>query len=901
MEDKTTLEQAGISEGTKIHLQDQYQINQKSKFTSQFFGQGTTADIAQQNINQSITNTHGIVNASFVVSPNFNSVPDQAHVDEILIKFLEFNQLFEFIDVFQMYHQQTPINNSSSAQVSPSHNEQQHHLDINRYIQNYPILSINAFLLYDAKVDPNKLTEETEMSPLHLAVQMKSSEIIELLLTHEKTEIDKMSPLHGTPLHLACRGGSVKIVQQLLLNNADFTLKNMKGKSVKDVTNNQRIIYLIEKYEKRVMTTNSSFLSTNSQEEEKDGGTQIEKNKNTHSQISGQSCRIPALGSITEEDIIYEEEEIENQAGGVLDQAEEFIKDFTNSRIELVPTVKGSMLAQGSLKKQQKMLYFVLRPCKGDLLKFEKKEHFDKIYKDEKENQKILKKYNVEVIFLKNILSIYPSFRSQFINKNQHTVEMCCYSEQVIFFSTFDSEQIKEWQQYLMKAKRFYEWYNTIQDLLKDSKMLTEQIKYKLQEIEEFCDSYCDMEVVDIPFIEQKQAEVNNKQRIEKIKEINQLLLQNEIDSQFKNGPDQSQATYQSPTKMLRIINDLSFKPKFKDFEVVKLKDTKAEMAMKAMKKQFLIQNQQIKYAVSESKIMQTLDHPYLLKMNYAFQTPQYLYMVTEFCQNGDLSYHLDQLQFLDEKLAKFITAELILAVQYLHKQNIIYRDLKPENILIDDEGHVRLADFGLAKQGPDSDPSKSKQKEFVAQSFCGSPAYLAPEMLKQQGITAAGDLYQIGVVLYEMLVGIPPYYNDNIKVLYQNIEKGKLKMPKYLTPEARKFLLKILNKEPKKRPSFQDIRKDPFFADVDWAKLEKKEIEPPQILKKAVKEVLEEVKEADQSQGQIKQKKKDDLEMMFENSDSKGVLFTDEDYEESNKKYNRVKSYSFSRGKIMQ
>jgi serine/threonine protein kinase len=142
----------------------------------------------------------------------------------------------------------------------------------------------------------------------------------------------------------------------------------------------------------------------------------------------------------------------------------------------------------------------------------------------------------------------------------------------------------------------------------------------------------------------------------------------------------------------------MSYKPKFKDFEVLEMigegsfgkvfkvqhKDSKLVLAAKAMKKQFLIQNQQIKYAVSESKIMQTLDHPYLLKLIYAFQTPMHLYMVTEYCENSDLSQHLDQLQFLDEKLAKFLIAELVLAIHYLHRNNILYRDLKPENILID-------------------------------------------------------------------------------------------------------------------------------------------------------------------------------------------------------------------------
>lgn len=133
--------------------------------------------------------------------------------------------------------------------------------------------------------------------------------------------------------------------------------------------------------------------------------------------------------------------------------------------------------------------------------------------------------------------------------------------------------------------------------------------------------------------------------------------------------------------------------------------------------------------------------------------------MIMEICENGDLSTHLDALQFLDEKLSKFLIAELILGIEFIHSKKVLYRDLKPENILIDSKGHLRIADFGLAKQ--------SDKDNFRAQSFCGSPAYLAPEMLKQQGVTQSGDVYQIGVVLYEMLVGIPPYYNENIKVLY--------------------------------------------------------------------------------------------------------------------------------------
>lgn len=153
--------------------------------------------------------------------------------------------------------------------------------------------------------------------------------------------------------------------------------------------------------------------------------------------------------------------------------------------------------------------------------------------------------------------------------------------------------------------------------------------------------------------------------------------------------------------------------------------------------------------------------------------------------------------------MSRFIAAELILAMEHVHMKGVLYRDLKPENILIDKDGHIRLGDFGLAKQAGDEDDSSAQGKnKMIAQSFCGSPAYLAPEMLNKAGVSASGDVYQIGVVLYEMLVGIPPFYNDNINILYKNISQGKLKIPNYLSKSAKNILLKMLHREPKKRPT---------------------------------------------------------------------------------------------------
>ncbi len=134
------------------------------------------------------------------------------------------------------------------------------------------------------------------------------------------------------------------------------------------------------------------------------------------------------------------------------------------------------------------------------------------------------------------------------------------------------------------------------------------------------------------------------------------------------------------------------------------------------------------------------------------------------------------------------------------------------------------------------------------------------------------------------MLVGIPPFYNDNLKLLYQNIERGNLKLPKYLSSEAKKFLTKILHKDPKKRPSLDQIKKDSFFADIDWAKLARRELVPPIIMTKPKEE-------------KARDKEQEELEQLFESGESDTVCFEDEDYEEHNRRHNRVKNYSFSIG----
>mmetsp|Transcript_10210 Transcript_10210/g.19971 ORF Transcript_10210/g.19971 Transcript_10210/m.19971 type:complete len:669 (-) Transcript_10210:19-2025(-) len=254
-------------------------------------------------------------------------------------------------------------------------------------------------------------------------------------------------------------------------------------------------------------------------------------------------------------------------------------------------------------------------------------------------------------------------------------------------------------------------------------------------------------------------------------------------------------------------------------FKVVK-KDTSAVFAMKQLSKQMLIKNRQLKYAIGESKIMRNLYHSFIVRLYYAFETPKNLYLVMEYCPNGDLDALISKKGRLEEQAAKFYLAEILLAIEYLHTHNIIYRDLKPANVLLDSEGHVQLADFGLAKE--------NVNKMNPAKTFAGSPAYIAPELLTSKCTTRSSDLYGIGVILYEMLTGEPPYFCEDIQELFRRINKAKLTFPRYISNEARDFITKLLNKNPEKRPSFSQIKSHPFFRSINWDLLTQRDQVPP-------------------------------------------------------------------------
>ena len=247
------------------------------------------------------------------------------------------------------------------------------------------------------------------------------------------------------------------------------------------------------------------------------------------------------------------------------------------------------------------------------------------------------------------------------------------------------------------------------------------------------------------------------------------------------------------------------------------------------MKKTQIIGNNQLKYVISEWNIMKILSSPFIVSLHFAFQTPKYLYLAMEYWGGGDLSWHLDKLSHFSEERARLWIAEVILAIEYLHSKDIIYRDLKPSNVMVSSDGHIKLTDFGLAKEGV--------MGMDYAHTFWGSPAYLAPELIKDRKFNKSSDIYQIGVLMFELLTGKPPFYKASRDSLFNWIKNSyNLEVPSYVNTTTIDLLGRLLNKIPDKRigvKSFDDLKNHAFFKGMDWNLLANKTLIPEGIFSK--------------------------------------------------------------------
>ena len=222
----------------------------------------------------------------------------------------------------------------------------------------------------------------------------------------------------------------------------------------------------------------------------------------------------------------------------------------------------------------------------------------------------------------------------------------------------------------------------------------------------------------------------------------------------------------------------------------------------------------------TERILLEKLNHPFIMKLEYAFQSKKSLYLITPFMPGGELNYHIYKENYFNENKAKFYAAEIILGLNYIHENNCIYRDLKPENVLIGQDGHIKLTDFGLSKLCSDFS-CKTK-------SICGTPEYLAPEILFENGYGIEVDWWSLGVIIYEMLSGYLPFKIDRNEKITKKVYQKKIKMFSHFSNHAKDLIKKLLVVNPKKRIGFEQIINHEFFKGINWEKMELKKIEPP-------------------------------------------------------------------------
>ncbi|OQR88525.1 kinase [Thraustotheca clavata] len=257
---------------------------------------------------------------------------------------------------------------------------------------------------------------------------------------------------------------------------------------------------------------------------------------------------------------------------------------------------------------------------------------------------------------------------------------------------------------------------------------------------------------------------------------------------------------------------------------LVRKKDSKKLYAMKTLSKPNVKRRNQVEHTRTERRVLGLTKHPYIVHLHYAFQTKQKLYFVIDYCPGGELFFHLSRMERFSESMACFYAAEITLALDHLHQLGVVYRDLKPENILFDSSGHVLLADFGLAKEGI-TDGAEGTN------SMCGTPEYLPPEILDRVGHGTSVDWWALGMVLYEMLTGLPPWYTRNRQKLFDRVRNAPLTFPDYVSPNAQSLIAGLLNRNPNERlgnKSAKDIQTHPFFSSINWDDLYDRKLSPP-------------------------------------------------------------------------
>ncbi|XP_036448472.1 ribosomal protein S6 kinase alpha-1 isoform X2 [Colossoma macropomum] len=324
------------------------------------------------------------------------------------------------------------------------------------------------------------------------------------------------------------------------------------------------------------------------------------------------------------------------------------------------------------------------------------------------------------------------------------------------------------------------------------------------------------------PGVKQKRSEITwvEKDFSSIIRQDDDVIKEINITNVVKEGAEKADP---SQFELLKVLGQGSFGKVFLVRKVTP-PDSNQLYAMKVLRKATLKVRDRVRTKM-ERDILAEVNHPFVVKLHYAFQTEGKLYLILDFLRGGDLFTRLSKEVMFTEEDVKFYLAELALGLDHLHSLGIIYRDLKPENILLDEEGHIKLTDFGLCKEAIDH--------EKKAYSFCGTVEYMAPEVVNRQGHIHSADWWSFGVLMFEMLTGSLPFQGKDRKETMNLILKARLGMPQFLSAEAQSLLRALFKRNPINRlgsgtDGAEEIKRHAFFSTIDWNKLFRREIKPP-------------------------------------------------------------------------
>ena len=812
----------------------------------------------ENNENQSHNNSNYIdnltlikeVNSEFIIRTALYMIKDDKFID--FIKYLEINK-----SVLGCVKQIINKNNNWNALHYSCYYGNK---DITAFLLSY---NTNSNSIHDLI---NSLTNEN-YTPLHIACHQGHVSIVKILLLYLRDiDINIINNNKETPLHIACRKNSIKIVSMLIASNANLFLIDKNNKKPIELTDDNNIKKLLVKS----MVKSPSFKNENL------------NNINLDISLYKESYFTPPKPPITigvlekRGQIIPFYKTIFVEVDPILGHFKKF-KEYRNfpdnhSSLIMLNTIN---LCKKENSDSKEDFYFSITSQKTEIYRVKNKSARDKW----------IKCINESVVYYKYWKKFQKKNQNieDYIKLQKNSMEMIDYRSGEV--KIIGGDELLRKGNGNNKRKKLINLNednkNNSNDNIINNNINDNKINNKINNINiNNINNINNYEINKIKSIKEDNLANNNIINNEIIKKINDIK-----DEDKKNNNKINEIKEEKKINKISIIKESNKGIKFADYIIlgllgtgsfgrvfkVKLKDDPSSKiyAMKVINKNYMIRKKQMKYAVGECNVLKRCDCPFIVKLYFSFQTLENLYIVEEYCPGGDLQNHL-KISLLEEEEAKFYIGEVILAIEHLHNLNIIYRDLKPENILIGEDNHIILADFGLAKEGIEGN--------LLSRSFCGSPAYLPPESLSLNGRGKSGDIYGIGAVLYEMISGTPPFYANEITVLFNKIKNCQVVLHHYFSEDLKDLMKKLLEKDPDKRFGVFDkdeIKQHPFFKGIDWEKLEKKELNPPINF--------------------IKQKNKNDT-IFGENKNIKKINFTDVDYNNDNKFSKRVKNFTFIR-----